>query len=64
MNLDPINLAESRKILREYGNMSSATILFILKEILEKKKSGRVCAMAFGPGLSVESSILSIGNNS
>lgn len=55
-------LAESRRVLRRFGNMSSATVLFVLKEIL-KKPNGcvpePVCAMAFGPGLTVEAALLS-----
>lgn len=52
----------SRKILFEYGNMSSATVLFVLKEILEEKKTEigkeNVFAMAFGPGLTIESGLM------
>jgi predicted naringenin-chalcone synthase len=45
----------SRDILAQYGNMSSATIMFVLHHILEKATSGqRGCAMAFGPGLTAE----------
>jgi alpha-pyrone synthase len=47
-------LAPSRAVLRRYGNMSSATIMFVLKEIMQGA-SGLGCAMAFGPGLTVES---------
>jgi predicted naringenin-chalcone synthase len=49
----------SRTILRNYGNMSSATILFVLKEMRQGLKS-RCCgptngvSLAFGPGLSFE----------
>ncbi len=46
----------SRKILRNFGNMSSATIMFVLKEILETDQTeGLGCAIAFGPGVSLES---------
>ena len=49
-------VADSYDILRRYGNMSSPTILFILKQILEGRrdeiKNG--IALAFGPGLSIE----------
>jgi predicted naringenin-chalcone synthase len=46
----------SRKILRNFGNMSSATIMFVLKDILESSSTeGLGCAMAFGPGLTLES---------
>jgi predicted naringenin-chalcone synthase len=52
-------LAPSREVLRQYGNMSSATVLFILKDLLQSaRKDERVCAMAFGPGLTVESGLM------
>jgi len=38
-----------------YGNMSSATVLFVLKEVLASRIRGPGCAVAFGPGLSIES---------
>lgn len=49
-------LRASRHILRNYGNMSSATIMFVLQEIMDNNpNAGPGCAMAFGPGLTVES---------
>jgi predicted naringenin-chalcone synthase len=49
-------LAASREVLRCHGNMSSPTILFVLKTLLEEAPVGEPgCALAFGPGLSVES---------
>ncbi len=47
-------LQSSRRVLRDFGNMSSATIMFVLKDIMERGQ-GRGCGMAFGPGLTVES---------
>jgi predicted naringenin-chalcone synthase len=47
----------SRGVLREYGNMSSATVLFILGRLLADRSLGdgaRVMGLAFGPGLTVE----------
>jgi predicted naringenin-chalcone synthase len=40
--------------------MSSATILFVLKELLDEAESepAMTCAMAFGPGLTVETAVL------
>lgn len=62
LSLEDKQLESSRKILRDFGNMSSATVLFVMKEMLEKSaKQSKVCAMAFGPGLSIESALLSIG---
>lgn len=55
-------LEESRSVLRQYGNISSATILFVLKEMLQKPCKGpdeSVLAMAFGPGLTMEACFLS-----
>jgi len=49
-------LKPSREVLRQFGNMSSAAIMFVLKEIMQKKNSpGEGCAIAFGPGVAVES---------
>lgn len=58
--LKPDALEASRNVLRDYGNMSSATILFVLKEMLDSADSPRAttCAMAFGPGLTVETALL------
>ncbi len=60
LELAPEQLASSREVLRRYGNMSSATVLFVLRTLLRGAPtgSGRVCALAFGPGLSVESALL------
>lgn len=59
-------LISSRRILANYGNMSSATILFVLADLLQsssKNDSESVLAMAFGPGLTIESGLLSKINN-
>lgn len=48
-------------VLKNYGNMSSPTILFVLKEILESpnvEKEMNVLSFAFGPGLTLESMLL------
>ncbi|GAA4283932.1 type III polyketide synthase [Brevibacterium daeguense] len=60
LDLDAEQLEPSRGVLRDYGNMSSATVLFVLKEIFDRPESEageRVCGMAFGPGLTVESAL-------
>jgi predicted naringenin-chalcone synthase len=60
LGLPPAALDASRTVLRDYGNMSSATILFVLKELWDIAETDRAltCAMAFGPGLTVESAVL------
>jgi len=57
--LQPEQLKASWKVLKEYGNMSSPTFLFVLKEILNDAKSKEhVIGLGFGPGLSVEGLLL------
>jgi predicted naringenin-chalcone synthase len=61
LGLGDQQVAASRKVLREYGNMSSVTVLFVLREILHRfdaPLNEDVCAMAFGPGLTVEMGLL------
>jgi predicted naringenin-chalcone synthase len=53
--LPPSALAPSREVLRMHGNMSSATVMFVLNEMMRSAPCGaRGCAMAFGPGLIAE----------
>jgi predicted naringenin-chalcone synthase len=62
LQLPETALADSFSVLRKYGNMSSPTILFVLEAIWKKmdlKRKGRIFAAAFGPGLTMESMILS-----
>ncbi|RDE04635.1 type III polyketide synthase [Sphingomonas aracearum] len=47
--LDP-----SRAVLRANGNMSSATLLFVLARMLAGPRVGEGVALAFGPGLAAE----------
>ena len=59
LSLSDAQLRPSREVLRLYGNMSSVTILFILADLLQTVGEGeQVCAMAFGPGLTVESGLM------
>lgn len=55
-------------VLRNYGNMSSATVLFVMKEILSTIKPSDhgafVLSFAFGPGLTLESGFFEININS
>jgi len=47
-------VAASRSILAAHGNMSSATVLFILERLLGPASAAPCVALAFGPGLTVE----------
>ncbi|MEV8143195.1 type III polyketide synthase [Specibacter sp. NPDC078709] len=76
LELSDEQLIPARETLRNFGNMSSATVMFVLKHILEQPmESGpavgpvlgpaggpasereTICAMAFGPGLTVETGL-------
>lgn len=57
LGLPDAAMRHSRAVLRDYGNMSSATILFILQRMLGDDALGddaRVAGLCFGPGLTVE----------
>jgi predicted naringenin-chalcone synthase len=53
-DLAPDALAASRGVLRDHGNMSSGTVMFVLERMLRERRTGRGCAMSFGPGLVAE----------
>lgn len=47
-------------VLREYGNMSSPTILFVLKELMQRSSNDEsIFGAAFGPGLTMETFVAS-----
>jgi len=48
-------LTSSRDVLARFGNMSSATVMFVLQQIMQRAQAGQTgCAMSFGPGLTAE----------
>ena len=60
LELSEEQLVPARETLRNFGNMSSATVMFVLKHILDQPFTGgneRICSMAFGPGLTVETGL-------
>ncbi len=55
LDLAPEALAASREVLRRHGNMSSATVMFVLAALLGRgSRDAGGMAMAFGPGLTAE----------
>lgn len=54
LGADPHALADSRSVLARFGNMSSATILFVLADMMARGARGDGIAIAFGPGLAAE----------
>ncbi|XP_066320315.1 phenylpropanoylacetyl-CoA synthase-like [Miscanthus floridulus] len=72
LRLETEKLAASRHVLSEYGNMSSATVVFVLKELhrrLTAKDDGDEetaewgVMIAFGPGITVEIMVLRATTN-
>jgi predicted naringenin-chalcone synthase len=57
LDLAPDQNATSREVLSEFGNMSSATILFILDRLRRQGASRPAVALAFGPGLVAEAAL-------
>jgi predicted naringenin-chalcone synthase len=56
--LDRSRLATSFAVLADYGNMSSATIAFILQRLRAARAPRPCVALGFGPGLAVEAALL------
>ncbi len=54
MSMPKESLKYSRNILKSFGNMSSATILFILHGMMRRKAATPCVALGFGPGLTIE----------
>jgi predicted naringenin-chalcone synthase len=60
LELPPEALQKSYEVLQQFGNMSSPTILFVLKELMKNASnnggsgSGKIFGAAFGPGLTME----------
>ncbi len=54
LELTKDSLDWSRGVLKDFGNMSSATLMFVLQRILAGAQPGKGLAMAFGPGLACE----------
>jgi alpha-pyrone synthase len=66
LGLSGNDVHDSMEVLREHGNMSSPTILFVLKRFLDRHRERLAAgdrgyragvAMAFGPGLTLEGAV-------
>jgi predicted naringenin-chalcone synthase len=64
LQLNENALQYARNVMQHYGNMSSPTILFVLKEIMDNLQQdtlpARIFGVAFGPGLTMETFIASV----
>lgn len=61
LQLSPADLQPSREVLRQHGNMSSVTLWFVLHQIMQNidQQDEFLFAAAFGPGLTIETMLLS-----
>ena len=51
-------MAEARAVLRGYGNMSAATVLFVLREVMARRRPGPWLLSALGPGFTAAFALL------
>jgi len=64
LGLEPKKLAASRTVVKDYGNMLSATVIFVLEELRRRMdEEGDEAAewgmmVGFGPGFTVETMVL------
>jgi predicted naringenin-chalcone synthase len=58
MRIDAQQLQVSRDVLSQYGNMSSATVFFILESLLARSATAPCVMLGFGPGLVAEAALL------
>jgi predicted naringenin-chalcone synthase len=55
LRLNSVALTDSYKILADFGNLSSASILFVMKRMMQQRqKIDNLFVAAFGPGLTIE----------
>jgi alkylresorcinol/alkylpyrone synthase len=54
------NIDDTKQVLKQYGNMSSATVLYVLERIMDSnpKKGERGVMLSFGPGFSAQRVLL------
>jgi predicted naringenin-chalcone synthase len=58
LQLTPEQMAPSEQVLREFGNMSSPTVLFILRELQRRRSALPAVMLAFGPGITIEAALV------
>lgn len=58
LELPPHALSPSRALLRDLGNLSSPTVLFLTRELLAQNAPRPYLLLAFGPGLFAEAALL------
>lgn len=63
LGLPETALDASRRVLDRHGNMSSGTVLWVLRDLLDAGAQGGIAAVSFGPGLTAEGMLVSAGHS-
>jgi predicted naringenin-chalcone synthase len=58
LGLNYASLETSQRVLADYGNMSSPTILFVLDQLRAQANSLPCVMLAFGPGVTIEAALI------
>ena len=61
LDLQENDVSASRQVLREVGNLSSASVLWVLAQHLKEPRTGPGLMAAFGPGFNAEMLLLNFG---
>ena len=60
LSIDKAKLVHGWEVLRDYGNMSSPTVMFVLERTIAARPRGRHLMAAFGPGFTVSFALLDL----
>ena len=63
LEVDPVSIERARDVLRSHGNMSSVTVLAVLKRALAEGADGRHLLMAMGPGFTASLMMAELDGN-
>jgi alkylresorcinol/alkylpyrone synthase len=60
LSIDKAKLVHGWEVLRDHGNMSSPTVMFVLERTIAAGSRGRYLMAAFGPGFTVSFALLDL----
>ncbi len=60
LSIDKSQLVHGWEVLRDYGNMSSPTVMFVLERTISDRPHGSYLMFAFGPGFTVSFALLDL----
>ena len=60
LGLEPGALAHARAVLRDHGNMSAASVLFVLERVLAERPRGRHLMTSLGPGFTAAFAVMDL----